>query len=67
MGEPLRVYYQKKLGLTDGEFTKLNQAATELETTLALQDSKAKAFIANERKNFPDGKLPSRDALPKVP
>ncbi len=66
-GEEFRDYYKKKLLLTETESTKLKQIAKNLETQLKTQDAKAKDFIAKERAKFPNGKLPSRDALPKAP
>ena len=65
--DELRNYYKKKLSLSEAEAALLKQLASDLETQLGVQDGKAKQFIANERKRFPNGKLPSRDALPKVP
>ncbi len=66
-GNDLRDYYKKKLGLTDAEATQLKQIASDLESQIGVQDSKAKAFIEKERTKFPGGKLSSKDALPKVP
>ncbi len=66
-GNDLRDHYKKKLGLTDAETTKLKQIASELESQINVQDSKAKAFLQKERAKFPGGKLPSKEALPKVP
>ena len=65
--DELRNYYKKKLSLSETEDATLKQIARDIETQLGIQDGKAKQFIANERKKFPNGKLPSRDALPKVP
>jgi hypothetical protein len=65
--DDMRDHYKKKLGLTETEATKLKQIASELETQIDMQDSKAKAFIQKERAKFPGGKLPSKEALPKVP
>ena len=65
--DDMRNYYKKKLGLSDTETAKLKQIASELEGQIDVQDSKAKAFIQKERAKFPGGKLPSKEALPKVP
>ena len=65
--DDMRDYYKKKLGLTDTEATQLKKIAGDLESQIGAQDSKAKAFITKERTKFPGGKLPSKDALPKVP
>lgn len=65
--DELRNYYKKKLALSETEAASLKRIASELETQLGIQDAKAKELIANERKKFPNGKLPSRESLPKVP
>jgi hypothetical protein len=65
--DDMRDHYKKKLGLSDTETAKLKQIASELESQIEVQDSKAKAFIQKERAKFPGGKLPFKEALPKVP
>lgn len=66
-GDEFQDYYKKKLLLTETEAMKLKQIAKSLDAQLKTQDAKAKDFIAKDRAKFPNGKLPSRDALPKVP
>ena len=65
--DDMQDFYKKKLGLTDVEATQRKQIASNLESQIGVQDSKAKAFITKEHAKFPGGKLPSKDALPKVP
>lgn len=66
-GEDLRTHYQKRLGLSDQEASKLRESALHLEKVLREKDSEAQVIIKEAHSAIPKGPLPKGFIIPPPP
>ncbi len=66
-GEDFRTHFQKVLGFSDPEFTKLHKSALHLETQLKAKDDEISTSIAAFRATLPKGAIPKGYPLPPAP
>lgn len=63
----LRKHFQKQIGLSDTETSKLKSHAADAQTKVRDHDGRAQDIIKRIRAQTPEGKLKSRKDVPKVP
>ncbi|WP_263416483.1 hypothetical protein [Terriglobus albidus] len=66
-GEDLRTHFQKRLGFSNGEFTKIHTSALHLEKALQDKDAEARKIIKDAHAAIPKRPLPKGFVIPPPP
>jgi len=66
-GRELRSYYQHKIGLSESQAATLKQFAAQCVNATQDVDRRAKAIIEQVWKQYPPGRVASKDQIPKPP